>query len=124
MWDKSPTLFATEVEKVAVSHVKKVGQDMIGSLVDVSPVDSSRFVSNNNVSIGQPDWSYNENKLLGERGSEAEGLSKIASLNNLQDLWFTNATPYGGELEGGKSAQAPTGVYLPVFLAVHQWYRT
>lgn len=124
MWDKKPTLFADVVEKDAVKHVKTIGRDIISSLVDQSPIDTTQFVSNHNVSLDAPDWSHSENKLLGERGSEGEGLATIASMTKLQDLWFTNATPYGGELEFDfKSAQAPIGVYLPVFLFTAQMYK-
>lgn len=124
MWDKSPVLFADVVEKDAVKHVKTIGRDIISSLVDQSPVDTTQFVSNHNVSTDNPNWSHNPNKLLGERGSEGEGLATIASMTKLQDLWFTNATPYGGELEFDfKSAQAPIGVYLPVFLFTAQMYK-
>jgi len=125
MWNKSPTLFAASVEKVAVNHVKKIGRDMIGSLVDLSPIDTTQYVSNHNVSMDVPNWSHSEFKLLGERGSEAEGMASIAALptTKLHDVWFTNATPYGNELEGAKSAQAPMGVYRPAFLGVAQWYK-
>ena len=123
MWDKKPTLFADVVEKDAVKHVKTIGRDIISSLVDQSPVDTTQFVSNHNVSMDNPNWSHSENKLLGDRGSESEGLATIASMNKLQDLWFTNATPYGEELEDGKSGQAPIGVYLPVFLFTAQMYK-
>lgn len=124
MWTNPPNLFADKVEKVAVRHVQKVGRDIISSLVDQSPIDTTQFVSNHNVAIGQPNWSHSPTKLLGDRGSESQGLSTIASLNNLQDLWFTNATPYGGELEyESKSRQAPNGVYLPVFLFTAQMYK-
>lgn len=127
MWDKSPTLFADKVEKVAVKHLKTIGKDIIGSLVDQSPIDTSNFVSSHNVAIGQPDWSYSHTKLLGDRGSESQGLSTIGSMTNLQDLWFTNATPYGGELEGGKSPQKPYHpagvVYGSVFLFTAQMYK-
>lgn len=125
MWDNPPTGFAKSFEKVAVKHVKKIGRDVISSLADVSPIDTTQYVSNHNVNVDSPDWSHNENKLLGDRGSEPQGLATIESMSSteLHDLWFTNATPYGGELEEGKSAQAPNGVYHPVFLAVTQWYK-
>lgn len=122
MWDKPPTLFADVVEKDTINHVKTIGKDIISSLVDQSPVDTSNFVSNHNVSTDAPDWSYSE-KMLGDRGSEPQGLATISSVNKLQDLWFTNATPYGDDLEGGKSRQAPTGVYLPVFMFTAQMYK-
>ena len=122
MWDKPPTLFADVVEKDTINHVKTIGKDIISSLVDQSPVDTSNFVSNHNVSLDTPDWSYSE-KMLGDRGSESQGLAVINSVNKLQDLWFTNATPYGEELEDGKSRQAPTGVYLPVFMFTAQMYK-
>ncbi len=123
MWTNPPNSFADKVEKVAVKHVKTVGRDIISSLVDQSPVDTSNFVSNHNVAVGKADWSYSE-KTLGDRGSEPQGLSTISSLTKLQDLWFTNATPYGGELEyESKSRQAPNGVYLPVFLFTAQMYK-
>lgn len=126
MWDKSPVLFAELVEKDAVEHVKKISKDMIGSLVDLSPIDTTQFVSNHNVSLDAPNWSHDANKLLGTRGSESIGMATIAAMpnNKLHDVWFTNATPYGGELESGqKSRQAPNGVYTPAFLAVAQWYK-
>lgn len=123
MWDKSPVLFADVVEKDAVKHVKTIGRDIISSLVDQSPLDEFQYVSNHNVSIGQPDWTHIESKKLGSRGSETQGLATINSVVKLDDLWFTNATPYGEELEDGKSGQAPTGVYLPVFLFTAQMYK-
>ena len=123
MWDKSPVLFADVVEKDAVKHVKTIGRDIISSLVDQSPVDESQYVSNHNVAVGQPDWTHVENKKLGSRGSETQGLATINSVVKLDDLWFTNATPYGGELEGGKSRQAPSGVYREVFIFTAQMYK-
>lgn len=125
MWDKKPSDFADLVTKDTVNLVQKISKDMIGSLVDLSPVDTTQFVSNHNVSLDAPNWSHNENKLLGDRGSESIGMATIAAMptNALRDVWFTNATPYGGELEDGKSRQSPSGIYTPAFLAVAQWYK-
>lgn len=122
MWDKSPTLFADKVEKVAVKHLKTIGKDIIGSLVDQSPIDTTNYVSNHNVAVEKPDWSYVE-KTLGDRGSEPQGMATIASMTDLKDLWFTNATPYGSELEDGKSDQARNGVYREVFMFTAQMYK-
>lgn len=126
MWSNPPTLFAKSVERVAVNHVKKIGRDIISSLADVSPIDTTQYTSNHNVSANNPDWSHSENKLLGERGAEAQNLSYLNGLapNKLQSVWFTNATPYGDELEDGKSAQARTGVYNVVFSFTCQMYKS
>lgn len=127
MWDKSPVLFADVVEKDAVKHVKTIGRDIIGGIADHAPIVTTQFSSNNNISMDSPDWSHNPNKLLGERGSEAQNLAYLSSIpkNKLHDLWFTNATPYGEKLEDGGSVQrqAAYGIYYPTFLGVVQWYK-
>lgn len=125
MWDKSPVLFADVVEKAAVKRVKDIATDMHTALVDKSPVDSSRYVSNHKVSLDTPDWSHDDNKFVGRSGALAQGMAVINGMpvDRLHSVHLTNTIKYSKYLEKGHSSFAPNGVYLPVFLGVSMFYR-
>lgn len=125
MWDIKPTLFAKVIEKDVVVHTKKIASDMINGLATLAPIDTTRYVSNMNVSMDFADFTFVEDKYIGWGGALAEGLRKIDRMpkNKMHSIHISNATPYGDDLEGGGSLQAPDGVFDPVFLAVAQFYR-
>lgn len=62
MWDKSPSLFADVVEKAAVKKVIDIGTDFNNALVNKMPVDTSQAVSNINLSLDAPNWTFVEVK--------------------------------------------------------------
>lgn len=125
MWDNSPTNFADDVVEDTMKVAKDITNDMFVAIVLKSPIDTSRFVSNSNVSVGTPDTSFNEDKKLGRGGAMSVGVAKIAAVpvNKLANLHITNTTPYGDDLESGSSPQARNGVFLVSFLGVAQKYR-
>lgn len=126
MWDKDPvSLIDDVVLKDGAKHIKNIATDMANGIYDLSPVDTSEFISNTNITIGEPDYSHNPAKRLGRGGARAQGMSVINSLpdDRLFSLSIANGTPHGKYLEGGWSKQAPNGVYTVTFLAVSMWYR-
>lgn len=125
MWDKSPVLFADVVEKAAVKRVKDIAADMLTAVVDKSPVDTSRFVSNHTVSLDVPDWSHDDKKFVGRSGALAQGMAVINGMpvDKLHSVHLTNTIRYSKYLEKGHSNFAPNGVYLPSFLAIAMFYR-
>lgn len=125
MWDKSPSLFADVVERAAVKRSKDIATDMLTAVVDKMPIDTTRAVSNINVSLDNADFTYVENKYVGRGGALASGLGVINRMPNdkLHSVHISDSTPYLKYLEGGSSRQAPNGVFLVSFLGVSAWYR-
>lgn len=129
MWDKSPSLFADLVTKVAVKHSKDIATDMLTAVVDHSAVDKGVFSANNRISGGSRAGVFNPSDTSGRAGAMARGVSDIKGLPNdkLQDIWLYNDTPYGIYLEDVAryrgSAQSPDGTYLVSFLGVSMFYR-
>lgn len=125
MWDKPPSLFGDVVERAAVERVQDIASDLYPALVYGSPIDTSRYLSNHNISLGSPDWSHDDNKMIGKAGAVSVGMAVINGMakDKLQSVWITNTIDYGDDLEAGKSKQAPDGVYLVNFLAVATYYR-
>ncbi|OOR87282.1 hypothetical protein B0181_10555 [Moraxella caviae] len=123
MWDKDPVLFADVVAADVTQRVKNIGTDMLTAIVQKSPVDTSRFVSNTNVSINQADDGFDVHKRLGRSAAMAQGLNTINSLSSPATIYITNTTHYGKYLELGRSSQSPNGVYHPVFVAISAMYR-
>lgn len=118
-WNVSPTIIADEVEKQAIEHAQNIALEMHRKINELSPIDTSRFVSNWFISVGHPEEYFDENRMLGRGGAFVEGgRDEVLQMKTLQDIWLQNLTPYGGDLEQGKSAQAPNGVVRVIFPAV------
>ena len=96
MWDKSPSLFADLVTKVAVKRVKDIATDMHTALVDKMPVDTTQAVSNVNVALDSPNWTFVKGKTIGRGGAMAEGIGVINAMptDKLHSIYFTSAVPY------------------------------
>lgn len=129
MWDKSPELFADLVTRAAVTRVQNVSVDCLEAVAYTSPIDTSRFSSNNRVAIGTRGNEYDENDFSGPTTAIARGVSAIRSMpkNKLQDVEIYNLTPYSIYLEDTMryrgSRQAPNGVYRVSFIGVTAFYR-
>jgi hypothetical protein len=125
MWDKAPSLFADVVERAAVKRSKDIATDMLTAVVDKMPVDSSQAVSNINLSLDAPNWTFVEGKTIGRSGAMAEGMNFIRAMpkDKLHSLYFTSAVPYMKYLENGHSRFAPNGVFTVSFLAISMFYR-
>ena len=125
MWDNSLADFADDVESEVVEFAVDVAADMHEAVVQLAPVDTSRFVSNTNVAAGDKDLSFDENKMIGRMGALSEGKGVLTRIDRkkLVDIHITNTTPYGGDLEEGTSPQARNGVFNVAFLGVAQKYK-
>lgn len=124
MWDKSLLDFEGDIIETLDAVRIDISIDMLNALVDLAPVDTSRYVSNMNVSIDAPDYSYNETALLGRAGARARGRAQLPRKysRTLRNTYITNSTPYGGDLEKGTSPQARSGVFNVAFLGVAMKY--
>lgn len=125
MWSTPLDKFADLVIQDTNEIVKNAATDFNNALNDKSPVDTSRFVSNWNISLDQEDTSYSEGKKLGRGAARAQGARVINGIrgNKLHTVYITNVTPYGVYLNAGYSAQSPNGIMYPVFSAISMWYR-
>lgn len=90
--------------------IRKVGADVLRSLVEMSPVDTGRFRANWVVSYGPTTEIITG---LDRSGIETinKGLRLIQVFNPENgELWITNGLPYARRLEYGYSGQAPAGM--------------
>lgn len=128
-WSKSPALFTDVITKDIVKKQKSILTDLIYAIVDHSPVDTSRFASNNRISVGSRGSVFIESDFSGKTAAISRALSEIKKLplDQLQDVWIYNDTPYGIYLEDTAryrgSPQSPNGVYLVSFLGVATWHK-
>lgn len=124
MWDKSLVDFEEDIIEALNATRIDISIDMLNALVDLAPVDTSRYVSNMNVSIDAPDYAYSETARLGRSGARARGRAQLPRKYGkvLQNTYITNSTPYGGDLEKGSSPQARSGVFTVAFLGVATKY--
>lgn len=124
MWDNSLADFEEDIIQDLNAARIDISIDMLDALVNLAPVDTSRYVSNMNVSIDVPDDSFNEAARLGRAGARARGMAQLPRKYGkvLQNTYITNATPYGADLEQGSSPQARSGVFTVAFLGVATKY--
>lgn len=90
--------------------IRKVGADVLRSIVEKSPVDTGRFRANWVVS-----YSDTTEKVLGLDRSGIDTINKGLRLIQLfnpesGELWISNGLPYARRLEYGYSSQAPAGM--------------
>ena len=126
MWDKDPVSFIDDVVlKDGSKLIKDISTDMLNGVVNLSPIDTSRYISNHIVSFNSPDYGFDEGKKLGRAGSRAEGMAKISGISDkeMPTVFIQTNVPYSKYLEWGRSNQAPNGVYRITFEAVSMWYR-
>ena len=113
--------FGALFEQEVVSFANDVGKDVLRALTNTAPVDTSRFVSNMNVSLNAPNESHDDNKFIGPSGSYAAGVQVLAAApkNYLYDIHFVNTISYGEDLEIHRpSPKAADGTFRPSFVAI------
>lgn len=109
--------FVTKAKAQPKQVVRKVGVDIVSSLVMKSPVDTGRFRYN---------WvcSFDTASSFTTTNTDKTGQKAIAMIRTQlngwegQDIYFTNSLPYAIPLEYGHSQQAPQGM---VRLTVGEW---
>lgn len=116
-WDLSH--ITKQVEEQAVEHAQDIALEMYREINELSPIDTSLYVSHWTISVGYPENLLDENRMLGRGGAYLTGgRDEVLKMKTLQDIWIQNLVHYAPDLEMGKSKQAPDGVMRVVFPAV------
>lgn len=89
--------------------VRKTALDVYKGILELSPVDTGRFRSNNILSIDAIDKS--ENGIKSESAQLLEANTKLSGKVAGHTVFIQNNLDYATALEYGRSKQAPRGVY-------------
>lgn len=89
--------------------VRKTALDVYKGILELSPVDTGRFRSNNILSIDVVDKS--ENGIKSESAQLIEANTKFSGKVAGHTVFIQNNLDYATALEYGRSKQAPLGVY-------------
>lgn len=117
--------FGHTTTQTAVNVVRSATSDFALQMINIAPVDTSRYVSNMNVSFDTPDYSHDVMKFLSRSGALAQTTAKIATMrpNVLQTTYITNTISYAGDIELRSFVPDGTGVFAPTFFAVALYYK-
>ena len=106
------------VNKAASDLASSVALGLVEELADVTPVDTSKAISNWQIGLGIPVSSEREAYYFGSKGS-TELISEDATVINArrvlkakkpgQIIYVSNLAKYITDLDGGSSMQEPAG---------------
>jgi hypothetical protein len=110
---------AKEIDKRVNIIAIKVAMNLLENLVWRTPVDTSRALSNWQVSFDTPNLASIEPYVPGYLGyTQQASASEAINVGNMilkqkkpgQVIYISNAVPYIGDLNRGSSKQAPAGI--------------
>lgn len=111
-WSRSPAGFADQVRREELARLVDLSEHHVRGVIYGSPKDTSRFLSNNNFSVNDPDESYDPSKRDRSRSMTlANARAAMSKLKYGDVFYIVNTTPYGEFLERGSSTQAPKGIF-------------
>lgn len=122
-WDLDPAVFLGAVEEDVGKKLRVISIQLLNEVVMRSPVDTGRFRANNQVSIGNPDYSTTTNTDKSGSQTLQQGSAVIAQGKPYSVIYIQNNLPYAEPLEDGHSQQAPAGIYAVSFHGVTQAYK-
>lgn len=99
-------LVQQDADKVFQIVATEVGQ----SVINLTPVDTGRALSNWNAGINSPDDTYRETEDPMDSQTSSRLASEFSTLKFGDTAYITNATPHVPFLEYGSSKQAPHGM--------------
>jgi len=99
-------LVQQEADEVFQIVATEVGQ----SVINLTPVDTGRALSNWNAGINAPDDVYRETEDPLDSKTSARLAGEFKALKFGDTAYITNATPHVPFLEYGSSKQAPNGM--------------
>lgn len=108
----------SKIEQRNSARVVKVATAILQDLVYVTPVDTSKALSNWQIGIKSPPSGVLPPYTPGARGSTrsasaseaiAEGIQRLSTKLPGETVYISNLTPYIGELDKGSSAQFAGG---------------
>lgn len=120
---------ANKVKKIKSEAVPKIALEVLKNLEIETPVDTSKALSNWQITLGSQSWALLPAHFAGGKGSTRkqsiqETISQaIITLNNRteeQDVYITNNLPYIKRLNNGYSSQAPKGFVEACVLKGHK----
>lgn len=109
---------STKIEEKASNTAVEFALDLLDELTESTPVDTSKAVSNWQVSIITPETREIDAFVLGNRGSSRDMSIEMARMNAKNTLsakkagdsiFITNNADYIADLNNGTSLQAPAG---------------
>lgn len=110
--------YADKVEAAPSKVAALVAIDLVDALTDLTPVDTTKAISNWLLSLDEPILSELDAYFEGEFGSTRYKSKKsvldfaklkVAPKKPGQNIFISNSAPYIRDLENGTSQQAPTG---------------
>lgn len=122
-WSIDPSVFANQVDEDVGKRLRIISMALLSEIVQRSPVDTGRFRSNNQVSVGSPDYSTTNNVDKAGGQTLQQGSAVIAQGKPYSVIYIQNNLSYAEALENGHSKQAPTGIYAVSFHGVSQAYK-
>ena len=108
--------FADMVQQDADEVFQIVATEVGRSVINLTPVDTGRALSNWNAGINAPDDVYRETEDPLDDRTSARLAGEFKSLKFGDTAYITNATPHVPFLEYGSSKQAPNG-FIRITLA-------
>lgn len=101
-----------DIKTQSALEYKAYAFDVFREVIIKTPVKTGRARANWTITTHNPDF----------KTSDKTATSKLAptdiDLNKFPTVWIANGLNYIGDLERGKSNQAPTGISLPALAAV------
>lgn len=102
--------FADMVQQDADEVFQIVATEVGQSVINLTPVDTGRALSNWNAGINAPDDVYRQTEDPLDSKTSARLAGEFQSLKFGDTAYITNATPHVPFLEYGSSKQAPNGM--------------
>ncbi len=102
--------FGELVQKEADEVFQIVATEVGQSVINLTPVDTGRALSNWNAGINAPDDVYRETEDPLDDRTSARLAAEFGALKFGDTAFITNATPHIPFLEYGSSKQAPNGM--------------
>lgn len=102
--------FGDFVQEEADQVFRIVATEVGQSVINLTPVDTGRALSNWNAGINSPDDTYRETEDPMDSQTSSRLASEFSTLKFGDTAYITNATPHIPFLEYGSSKQAPHGM--------------
>ena len=107
-WSISPSkMVKDEVEQALTRKVRVLAFTALDQLILRSPVKSGRYRGNHKVSIGVPDYSY-------DNSTDIPMMPDLPN-NPYITIFISNSLPYAEVIENGRENRAPENVYSSTF---------
>lgn len=106
-WSKLPSVtYKKEAEEALTRKVRVLGFTAFEGVIQKSPVLTGRYRGNHKLSIGTPDYSYDESTTI-----QTPNIPKQPYMT----IYISNSLPYAEVIEYGNENREPQNVYANTF---------